>query len=58
MFDNDGNVIYPEEAVPVTGAEESEEQPVLDEQEEKEPDVEEQPKTDDLAEEKAEQGTV
>ncbi len=54
VFDNDGNVIYPEEAVPVTGAEESEEQPVLDEQEEKEPDVEEQPKTDDLAEEKAE----
>ena len=30
VFDNDGNVIYPEEAVPVTGAEESEEQPVLD----------------------------
>ena len=23
VFDNDGNVIYPEEAVPVTGAEES-----------------------------------
>ena len=44
VFDNDGNVIYPEEAVPVTGAEESEEQPVLDEPEEKE--VEEQPKED------------
>ena len=37
VFDNDGNVIYPEEAVPVTGAEEEEEQPVLDEPEEKEP---------------------
>ena len=44
VFDNDGNVIYPEEAVPVTGAEESEEQPVLDKPEEKE--AEEQPKED------------
>lgn len=44
VFDNDGNVIYPEEAVPVTGAEESEEQSVLDEPEEKE--AEEQPKED------------
>ena len=46
VFDNDGNVIYPEEAVPVTGAEESEEQPVLDKPEEKEPETEEQPKED------------
>ena len=37
VFDNDGNVIYPEEAVPVTGAEETEEHPVLDEPEEKTP---------------------
>ncbi len=35
VFDNDGNVIYPEKAVPVTGAEESEEHPVQDEPEEK-----------------------
>lgn len=35
VFDNDGNVIYPEEAVPITGAEETEEHPVLDEPEEK-----------------------
>ena len=33
VFDNDGNVIYPEEAVPVTGAEEAEEKPVMDESE-------------------------
>lgn len=37
VFDNDGNVIYPEEAVPVTGAEDTEEHPVLDESEEKTP---------------------
>ena len=37
VFDNDGNVIYPEEAVPVTGAEDNEEREVLDEPEEKEP---------------------
>lgn len=50
VFDNDGNVIYPEEAVPVTGAEDNEEREVLDKPEEKEPespveepDVEEQP---------------
>lgn len=35
VFDNDGNVIYPEEAVLVTGAEEEEEHPVQDEPEEK-----------------------
>lgn len=46
VFDNDGNVIYPEEAVPVTGTEESEEQPVLDEPEEKEVEEQEQPKED------------
>lgn len=46
VFDNDGNVIYPEEAVPVTGAEEEEEYPVQDEPEEKEPETEEQPKED------------
>ena len=58
VFDNDGNVIYPEEAVPVTGAEESEEQPVLDKPEEKE--TEEQPKEDAPADEsdKDEESTV
>ena len=40
VFDNDGNVIYPEEAVPATGAEDTEEQPVLDEPEEKTPEAE------------------
>lgn len=40
VFDNDGNVIYPEEAVPVTGAEEAEEKPVMDEPEGKAPDEE------------------
>lgn len=30
VFDNDGNVIYPEEAVPDTGADESEEKEVVD----------------------------
>ena len=46
VFDNDGNVIYPEEAVPITGAEEEEEHPVQGEPEEKEPETEEQPKED------------
>ena len=45
VFDNDGNVIYPEEAVPVTGAEEAEEKQVMDEPEGKEP-AKEQPKED------------
>ena len=49
VFDNDGNVIYPEEAVPVTGAEEEEEHPVQDRPEEKEP--EELPKEDTPADE-------
>ena len=40
VFDNDGNVIYPEEAVPATGAEDTEEHPVLDEPEEKTPEGE------------------
>lgn len=40
VFDNDGNVIYPEEAVPVTGAEEAEEKSVMDEPEGKAPDEE------------------
>lgn len=40
VFDNDGNVIYPEEAVPVTGAEEAEEKPVMDEPEGKVPNEE------------------
>jgi len=53
VFDNDGNVIYPEEAVLVTGAEESEEQPILDKQEEKEPETEEPPKEDDPADKNA-----
>ena len=39
VFDNDGNVIYPE-AVPVTGAEEAEEKPVMDEPEGKAPEEE------------------
>ena len=39
VFDNDGNVIYPEEAVPVTGAEEAEEKPVMDEPEGKAPNL-------------------
>ena len=30
VFDNDGNVIYPEETVPDTGADESEEKAVVD----------------------------
>lgn len=37
VFDDDGNVIYPEEEVPVTGAEEEEEHPAEDKPEEKEP---------------------
>lgn len=40
VFDNDGSVIYPEEAVPATGAEEAEEKPVMDEPEEKAPEEE------------------
>ena len=40
VFDNDGNVIYPEEAVPVMGAEEAEEKPVMDEPGGKTPDEE------------------
>ena len=40
VFDNDGNVIYPEEAVPATGAEDTEEHPVLDAPEEKTPEEE------------------
>ena len=40
VFDNDGNVIYPEDAVPATGAEDTEEHPVLDEPEEKTPEEE------------------
>ncbi len=41
VFDDDGNVIYPEEEVPVTGAEEAEEHPVEDKPEEKEPEEKE-----------------
>ena len=55
VFDNDGNVIYPEEAVPVTGAEDTEEHPVLDEPEEESPDEEpaadEEKKSDSAKEE-------
>ena len=47
VFDNDGNVIYPEEAVPVTGAEDTEEHPVLDEPEEKTPEPDEEPAVDE-----------
>lgn len=39
VFDNDGNVIYPEDAVPVTGAEDNDEREVLDKPEEKEPEA-------------------
>lgn len=53
VFDNEGNVIYPEEAVPVTGAEEEEEHPVQDDSEEKEPETVIQPK-DDMVDEKVE----
>lgn len=52
VFDNDGNVIYPEEAVPVTGAEESEEKPILDEPEEKKPEEPSDEKEISAAEEK------
>lgn len=52
VFDNDGNVIYPEETVPVTGAEESEEKPVLDEPEEKMPEEPSDEKEISAAEEK------
>ena len=52
VFDNDGNVIYPEEAVPATGAEEAEEKPVMDEPEgkapEEEPGKEEYPTAEEL----------
>lgn len=54
VFDNDGNVIYPEEAAPVIGAEESEEQSALDKPEEKEPDIDEQSKKADLTDKAAE----
>ena len=39
VFDNDGNVIYPEEAVPDTGADESEEKAVVDDIPEDEPET-------------------
>ena len=48
VFDNDGNVIYPEEAVPVTGAEEAEEKPVMDEPEGKAPEEEPSKEKDTL----------
>lgn len=53
VFDNDGNMIYPEEAVPITGAEKEEDHPVEDEPEEKVPETVEQPEEDDMADEKA-----
>lgn len=52
VFDNDGNVIYPEEAVPVTGAEDTGEHPVLDEPEEKTPEAESPDEEPTEAEEK------
>ncbi len=52
VFDNDGNVIYPEEAVPVTGAEDTEEHPVLDEPEEKTPEEDSPDEEPTTAEEK------
>ena len=39
VFDNDGNVIYPEEAVPDNGADESEEKAVVDDIPEDEPET-------------------
>ena len=48
VFDNDGNVIYPEEVVPVTGAEEAEEKPVMDEPEGKAPEEEPSKEKDTL----------
>ena len=39
VFDNDGNVIYPEEAVPDTGADESEEKAVVDDIPEEKPET-------------------
>lgn len=56
VFDNDGNVIYPEEAVPATGAEEAEGKPVMDEPEGEAPDEEpseekDNPVTDEKKEE-------
>lgn len=48
VFDNDGNVIYPEEAVSVTGAEEAEEKPVMDEPEGKAPEEESSEEKDTL----------
>lgn len=58
VFDNDGNVIYPEEAVPVTGAEKAEEKPVMEEPEGKAPEEEpsEEKDTPVTDEQKAEPG--
>lgn len=39
VFDNDGNVIYPEEAVPDTGADESEEKAIVDDIPEEKPET-------------------
>ena len=39
VFDNDGNVIYPEEAVPDTGADDSEEKAVVDDIPEEKPET-------------------
>ena len=62
VFDDDGNVIYPEEAVPVTGAEEEEEHLVQDEPDEKEPEIVEQPEeaapADDSDKEEKKESTV
>lgn len=57
VFDNLTYVIYPEEAVPVTGAEEAEEKPVMDEPEGKAPEEESSEEKDTLTDEqKAEPG--
>lgn len=53
VFDNDGNVIYPEEAVPDTGADESEEKEVVDDILEDKPETT-IPVEDNPAEKKAE----
>ena len=57
VFDNDGNVIYPEEEVPVTGAEDTGEHPVLDEPEEKTSEADAPDEEPTVAEEKESDST-
>ena len=55
VFDDDGNVIYPEEEVPVTGAEEEEEHPVQDKLEEKKPEETESPEIEEPSKSEADE---